>query len=671
MTRQERWTACCMVVAAVCCAMVGRASAYPNLHFVRGQVHSVRVGVFLGPVRFRDDGGFALAARIEGNSDPIVAYGEWNHWRTRYHRDVLIDYTPGFAERWSFYGDWDGSWLTAPVYDSDNNAVFEFLDNPWGDAAAIIEHSIVKVDPSGNVLWRVGVESGNPLPIRRFVPFAVIGRDVLLRTPLSFPVDLASFGGPVVHAPNNGTTAALIVRVDAAGHFVWASVLQGEADVQFRGAVFSPDGSILALCITPGTMVAGADTLRSHGQDDIAMVRLSSDTGQLLGGRMIGTPSKDYAYSLNPMPDGGFVFGGMFGGTMDFGGVTQYHESTHGFVVRYSPNLTPLWVMDYPEWNPWRYHEWSWFVGPEENPPVVVDDMGYVYVRRDPAVVCLSPEGQLIWEEPIAAGRYWIYSLAASEQGRLIVTGEFDWVQGPPGPLDFGEGHVLTPGPSHDYDGIGLGSTFVVELQANTFVPTRLAEHSVRVEPAGVRLAWRLSEIDPGVTFHVERARTGDLAAGRTRSGDAWRPVAIAPGPAVEPLSYALLDTTVAAGRTYRYRVWVRSPGAEGGDALLFESDAVTVPAPAPSVRAWPNPFARAATVEVSLAHTARVRADVFDVAGRRVARLVDRRLEAGRHRIAWNPRGIDAPPGVYFVRVRAGARVEVRKIVRLRESPR
>jgi hypothetical protein len=60
----------------------------------------------------------------------------------------------------------------------------------------------------------------------------------------------------------------------------------------------------------------------------------------------------------------------------------------------------------------------------------------------------------------------------------------------------------------------------------------------------------------------------------------------------------------------------------------------------------------------------------IYDVAGRRVARLVDARRTAGRYEAVWNGRGSDGQrvaPGVYFARLEAGDVRETRKVVVLR----
>ena len=64
------------------------------------------------------------------------------------------------------------------------------------------------------------------------------------------------------------------------------------------------------------------------------------------------------------------------------------------------------------------------------------------------------------------------------------------------------------------------------------------------------------------------------------------------------------------------------------------------------------------------------MRALVFDVAGRRVATLVDRALDTGVHTLRWNgagPGGRPVPAGVYFLRIEAPEGQATRKLLLLR----
>jgi flagellar hook assembly protein FlgD len=110
--------------------------------------------------------------------------------------------------------------------------------------------------------------------------------------------------------------------------------------------------------------------------------------------------------------------------------------------------------------------------------------------------------------------------------------------------------------------------------------------------------------------------------------------------------------------------LWVRGRDAAGNwgtaGALTVPSvskgvvgveDAVTVDFLAtPS----PNPFQGTTSVRFGLAHAARVRLELFDLAGRRVRTLIDGDLEAGAHATTWDGRddhGASVRAGVYFVR--------------------
>ena len=83
-----------------------------------------------------------------------------------------------------------------------------------------------------------------------------------------------------------------------------------------------------------------------------------------------------------------------------------------------------------------------------------------------------------------------------------------------------------------------------------------------------------------------------------------------------------------------------------------------------------PNPFNPATNIDFELAAAARVRLEVFDLAGRRVATLVDESLDAGRHTARWSGRddaGRAASTGTYFYRLSAGPDVQVRKMLLLK----
>lgn len=79
-----------------------------------------------------------------------------------------------------------------------------------------------------------------------------------------------------------------------------------------------------------------------------------------------------------------------------------------------------------------------------------------------------------------------------------------------------------------------------------------------------------------------------------------------------------------------------------------------------------PNPFTGRTSVRFSTGARGHVSLSVFDVAGREVARLLDADVGPGPHETRWDGRaqnGLDAPSGVYFLRLETGREVSTVKL--------
>jgi 1,4-alpha-glucan branching enzyme len=99
-------------------------------------------------------------------------------------------------------------------------------------------------------------------------------------------------------------------------------------------------------------------------------------------------------------------------------------------------------------------------------------------------------------------------------------------------------------------------------------------------------------------------------------------------------------------------------PGGAVPPTLALRFDAVA-----------PNPSAREARFDFTLASAGPARLTIHDARGRRVATVLDGVQAAGPTRATWDGRsagGSPAPPGIYFARLEQGGRVAVAKVARV-----
>lgn len=106
----------------------------------------------------------------------------------------------------------------------------------------------------------------------------------------------------------------------------------------------------------------------------------------------------------------------------------------------------------------------------------------------------------------------------------------------------------------------------------------------------------------------------------------------------------------------YRDPAPVDGPAGRGGSALPGEITLVP----------YPNPFNSAVRVMMALPRAGLLRVGVYDLAGRRVARLYDGLTGPGERELVWRPSPGTAS-GVYLLRLSTGSRTAARKVVYLK----
>jgi len=169
----------------------------------------------------------------------------------------------------------------------------------------------------------------------------------------------------------------------------------------------------------------------------------------------------------------------------------------------------------------------------------------------------------------------------------------------------------------------------------------------------------------------------GGYADSQERAGDLWSlslagtPVwtALQPDGATDPDAGHAAIFDVAGDRMIKYG------GVFGHNATwIWQPTAVLAAAPPPlrgevRLRATPNPARGAVELSFVLPADGRATVSVFDVTGRRVARIVDAILPAGPHTAHWDGRvgGRDGPAGVYLARLESATATATTRFLRIR----
>jgi hypothetical protein len=129
-------------------------------------------------------------------------------------------------------------------------------------------------------------------------------------------------------------------------------------------------------------------------------------------------------------------------------------------------------------------------------------------------------------------------------------------------------------------------------------------------------------------------------------------------------------DSVNVAGLVdYNYDVWKLQPRTNT-DIVVLHYGAVeeeTTPLHFAALRNFPNPFNPKTAIEFGIPSPVHVKLDIYDVNGRLVRNLIDEVKTTGTWQVQWNGNdsaGHAVATGVYYCRLEAGSRVEMKKLV-------
>jgi hypothetical protein len=214
---------------------------------------------------------------------------------------------------------------------------------------------------------------------------------------------------------------------------------------------------------------------------------------------------------------------------------------------------------------------------------------------------------------------------------------------------------------------LGASNPTSLEAQGTNVWVGDLLDGMIRSTNSG--LNWVDASPAPEQGVFSILALTGELYAGldptslqvyrSTNDGQSWTPIpeGLAENASMETLGAN--STNVFAGTDSR-GVWRR---ARSGATDVTIQDLAVLPFELQQNQS--NPFRSSTQIAFRIPHASWTSLIVYDVQGREVQRLVDRRLEPGVYRETFNAR--DLPAGVYWVRMQADGFHDAKKMTLLR----
>ena len=146
------------------------------------------------------------------------------------------------------------------------------------------------------------------------------------------------------------------------------------------------------------------------------------------------------------------------------------------------------------------------------------------------------------------------------------------------------------------------------------------------------------------------------------------------------PVSVGMIDSLVVSGllESTTFYVAITALDIEGKMSTYSEEFTVIVgvdeqpgvPECVVVEQNYPNPFNPRTIIEYAVPEATHVRMAIYDIRGRLIRKLVDRRMEAGYHQVDWdgtNGQGISVSSGMYFYRAEIGEEIKTRKLLLIR----
>ncbi|MFZ0388830.1 MAG: T9SS type A sorting domain-containing protein [Calditrichia bacterium] len=435
-----------------------------------------------------------------------------------------------------------------------------------------------------------------------------------------------------------------------------------------------------------GFILTGYTKTRGSGNSDLWMLRLD-ENGDTLWTKVMGDTGRDLGISVCQTTDGGFITAGSTEGPNNTG--------YDGWLIKSSENGTTEWQKIYGGVS----HDVFYAVQQTADGGFILAGSNIAVPGRksDIWVVRTDEAGAVVWEKRLTrAGADVCYGIEQTSDSGFVLVGRVSVSSSDTSDVWIGKmnvnGDTLW---TRTYGGSGTDIAYrATELEDGGFALVGKTDSFgagasdlwlIRTDHSG-NLMWSKTYGSVGKDrgISITELQQGDLlicgeTATASQSTDAWVLLTDSNGDtlwtshlggpgyevaySIEPLSnsqYVLAGySTTLSGNADVWMAKIKTI------PLALESLPATVSGGYKLFQNYPNPFNPSTTISFSIPATSPVRLDVFNLAGQKVAALLNTRLSPGEYQIPFN--GAELSSGIYTCILQAGSYRESRKMILLK----
>ena len=422
-----------------------------------------------------------------------------------------------------------------------------------------------------------------------------------------------------------------LVRISESGDSLWAKNYDFGQDEIFRGSVLLGDSALL---------VVGSIRPDDSTPWDLLVAKIRTN-GDVVWHKTYGGDGTDYGWDIHALPDGNFVVSGT---TDSYG-----NGGEDVWVLKINQNGDTLWTATFGG------------TGEDQGRGIAVDDSGKIYISAksyslfapDMYMIKLNDNGEAAWLKTFSSSG-WTEGYDACYDGKEVVFAGYGY-----------------------WGGVYSHDMFWIKMDANG--DTIRTGH---VGGGSDDYAFGINPTDDGGLILVGKSKSfGSYWQGLISKIDAkgkmeWQS---AFGGDNEDIFWKVYQTddhgylavghsnSTADGNMDVFVVKTDSAGA----VTFIEDHGKPVAQNFRLRQNYPNPFNPTTTIPVDMKKAGRVRIDIYNAAGAKVATLGSQRLNRGHGYFKWNGKnfqGQELPSGVYIYRLSVdGKYYGTRKMILLR----